>query len=89
MLKRTHLGLTAASLLAIPLMTAAHAEGYREELREHPRIAAAIHDLQDTITYLETSGHDFGGHKFEAIRASREAIEQLQKAILYRARRDY
>jgi hypothetical protein len=57
------------------------------ELREHPRIAKAIRELEDAIAYMEAAPHDFGGHKFAAIQHARAAIEQLRRAIVYRALR--
>jgi len=37
---------------------------------------------------MEAAPHDFGGHKAAAIRASDEAIRQLELALQYRARKD-
>ena len=54
----------------------------------HPRIAKAIAALKDARAYMEEAPHDFGGHKAEAIRASDEAIRQLNFALAYRARAD-
>jgi len=77
---------------ALPLAAAmsgpARADTMREEAQEHPRIARAIHELEDAIHYLEEAPHDFGGHKAEAIEASRRAVQQLRMALAYRARRD-
>ena len=60
----------------------------QNERAEHPRIARAINDLEDAIRYMDAAPHDFGGHKAEAIRASREAVRQLRFALAYRARED-
>ena len=60
----------------------------REEAQEHPRIAAAISQLEDAIAYLESSREDFGGHKAAALRASREAVKELRQALKYRARKE-
>ena len=54
----------------------------------HPRIARAITALRDARAYMEAAPHDFGGHKADAIRASDEAIRQLQLALAYRAGAD-
>jgi hypothetical protein len=59
-----------------------------EERAEHPRIAKAIHSLEDAIAYMEHAPHDFGGHKAEAIAASRNAIVQLKLALAYRAAKE-
>lgn len=54
----------------------------------HPRIARAINALRDARDYMEHAPHDFGGHKAEAIRATDEAIRQLNFALAYRGRED-
>ncbi len=55
--------------------------------RFHPRIFRAIEALRDARAYLQEAPHDFGGHKREALRATDEAIRQLQFANEYRERR--
>lgn len=45
-----------------------------------PRIHEAIHALEVAQEELEKAGHDFCGHKAEAMEANRHAIEQLRKA---------
>ena len=57
-----------------------------EEKAEHPRIVKAIKELDSAIEYLEKAPHDFGGHKAEAIAASREAVKQLKLALAYRVK---
>ena len=54
--------------------------------RFHPRIFKAIESLRDARAYLQEAPHDFGGHKQAAIRATDEAIKQLQFAAEYRER---
>ncbi|HTA43690.1 MAG TPA: hypothetical protein VK789_14650 [Bryobacteraceae bacterium] len=54
----------------------------------HPRIARAINALRDARDYMEHAPHDFGGHKADAIRATDEAIRQLNFALAYRGRED-
>lgn len=58
------------------------------EVNEHPRISAAIASLQDAIDYMQNAPHNFGGHKAAAIAQCQKAINQLNKAMAYRARRD-
>ena len=60
----------------------------QNERAMHPRIAAAITALKDARAYMQQAPHDFGGHKAEAIRASDEAIRQLNFALAYRASKD-
>jgi len=52
----------------------------------HPRIAAAIRELEEAIRYLEAAPHNFGGHKADAIRDARAAVRQLRLALAYRPR---
>jgi len=60
----------------------------QNERAMHPRIAAAIAALKDARAYMAEAPHDFGGHKAAAIRASDEAIRQLNFALAYRGERD-
>jgi len=60
----------------------------QNERAMHPRIAAAIAALKDARAYMAEAPHDFGGHKAAAIRASDEAIRQLNFALAYRGGRD-
>jgi hypothetical protein len=60
----------------------------QNERAMHPRIAAAITALKDARAYMAEAPHDFGGHKVAAIRASDEAIRQLNLALAYRAGAD-
>lgn len=76
--------------IALSLCTAlfagpALAEGVKAEKAEHPRIAKAIHELEDAIKYLEEAPHDFGGHKAAAVESSKKALEDLRAALAYRA----
>lgn len=60
----------------------------QNERSMHPRLAAAIAALRDARQYLVAAPHDFGGHKADAIRATDEAIRQLNFALAYRGRQD-
>ena len=60
----------------------------QNEREMHPRIAKAIAELKDAVAYMNAAPHDFGGHKAEAIRASNEAITQLNLALQYRGKMD-
>ena len=57
------------------------------EAEGHPRIAAAIRELEEVIRYLEAAPHDFGGHRAAAIRDARAAIRELRLAEEYRGPR--
>jgi hypothetical protein len=86
--KRIAIALAASVMLSTASCSIAAAQTIRSEAAEHPRIAAAIRELEDVIRYLEAAPHDFGGHKAAAIRDSRAAIVQLRAALAYRARID-
>ena len=60
----------------------------QNERAMHPRIASAITALKDAREYMQAAPHDFGGHKADAIRATDEAVKQLNLALRYRARQD-
>jgi hypothetical protein len=59
---------------------------YRQELREHPRIARAIVALHEVKEHLEKAPHDFGGHKAAAIKSVDESIKELKEAIKFDAK---
>ena len=54
----------------------------------HPRIARAIEALREAREELTAAPHNFGGHKADAIRATDDAIRQLDFALRYRGRED-
>ena len=78
-------GLLIGILLSASVVTFGGQRGERAERLLHPRIAKAIEALKDARAYMEAAPHDFGGHKAEAIRASDDAIKQLNLALAYRA----
>lgn len=60
----------------------------QNERAMHPRIANAINALRDARAYMAAAPHDFGGHKADAVRATDEAIRQLNFALAYRGVED-
>ncbi|HXZ18619.1 MAG TPA: hypothetical protein VEG63_01640 [Candidatus Acidoferrales bacterium] len=50
---------------------------------EHPEIHEAIAALRRAKEHMEHAAHDFGGHKVEALRATDEAIHQLEVCLKY------
>lgn len=64
------------------------AQNVQTEEAMHPRIAKAIHEMQDAIDYMSAAPHDFGGYKARAIQDTRKAIESLRMAMHYRAVQD-
>jgi hypothetical protein len=49
----------------------------------HPQIREAIGALRRAKEHMEHAAHDFGGHRVEAIRATDEAIHQLEECLRY------
>jgi hypothetical protein len=49
----------------------------------HPEIRQAIAALRRARAHLNNAAHDFGGHRVEAIKATDEAIRQLQICLQY------
>jgi hypothetical protein len=82
------IALFACLSLASVDATIANAQNIRTEAEAHPRIAQAIHDLEDAIAYMEAAPNDFGGHKGVAINASRAAVNELRAALAFRAQQD-
>jgi len=77
-------GIVLGAVLSAGLFTLAA----QNERAMHPRIAAAITALRDARAYMQAAPHDFGGHKAAAIRATDDAIRQLNLALAYRGRED-
>lgn len=76
-------GMVLGALLSVGVWTAsAQVRGVY-----HPRLVRAIEALRDARAYLQEAPHDFGGHRAEAIRATDEALRQLNFALAYRERR--
>jgi len=74
--------LASATLAGLGLaFVAENAEAQARE--EHPKIRQAIRALEAAKDDMQHAEHDFGGHRVDAIRASDEAIRQLQLALNY------
>ncbi len=63
-------------------------QNVRSEEARHPRIAKAIHQLEDAMDYLSKAPHDFGGYRVQAMADCKKAIESLKMAMHYRAVED-
>lgn len=50
---------------------------------QHPQIHDAIAALRSAKAHLEHAAHDFGGHRVDAIKATDEAIHQLEICLKY------
>ena len=49
----------------------------------HPEIREAIAALRRAKEHMEHAAHDFGGHRVEALKATDEAIRQLEECLKY------
>ncbi len=87
-MRKLALAVSVACLFAIPGSFVAQAQNVRSEFQDHPRIAAAVRQMEDAIAYMEAAPWDFGGHKAAAIEHTRAAIAELRRAMAYRARMD-
>jgi hypothetical protein len=76
------------TLLGVFLTAGLWTVSAQNERAMHPRIFAAIEALRDARAYMQEAPHDFDGHRVEAIRATDEAIRQLNFALAYRGRED-
>jgi hypothetical protein len=75
-------------LLLTSLGGCAYGPSIGSEAEMHPRIAQAISDLEDAISYMQSAPNNFGGHKAAAIAASQAAIQELRAALAFRAQQD-
>ena len=72
----------ASNSPAITAATAATTAAAAAE-EHHPQIREAIGSLRRAKEHMEHAAHDFGGHRVEAIRATDEAIHQLEICLKY------
>lgn len=49
----------------------------------HPEIREAIAALRRAKEHMEHAAHDFGGHRVEALKATDEALRQLEECLRY------
>ena len=49
----------------------------------HPEIREAIAALRRAKGHMEHAAHDFGGHRVDALRATDEAIHQLEECLKF------
>jgi hypothetical protein len=49
----------------------------------HPQIREALGALRRAKEHMEHAAHDFGGHRVEALKATDEAIRQLEICLKY------
>jgi hypothetical protein len=68
---------------AVPAAAAQPAAAPAAVPQEHPEIREALRALRTAKDHLEHAAHDFGGHRVEAIRATDDAIRQLELCLKF------
>jgi hypothetical protein len=81
--------LLGMGLCAQPMLASADpALSVQSERAAHPRIVAAIREMQEALRELEAAPDDFGGNKAVAMADTRRAIHSLKKALYFRLKMD-
>ena len=78
MIRTRMMSIAVMLVLLLTLSPVSPAQGGR-----HPEIREAIHALENAKRHLLEARHDFGGHREDAVRATDEAIRQLQICLQY------
>jgi len=76
-MKQRVLGLFAVMAMFLALVPATSARG------RHPEIREALDALRNARAHLAAASHDYHGHRADAIRATDEAIHQLEICMEY------
>lgn len=62
---------------------ASHPAAAAEPVPPHPEIREALESLRRARKHIAEAAHDFGGHRKDALRATDEAIRQLEICMKY------
>jgi hypothetical protein len=77
----------SAATVAVPSAKALPAPGAQpaaaSPVPDHPEIHNAIAALRNAKEHMQHAKHDYGGHRSDAIRATDEAIHQLEVCLKY------
>lgn len=68
---------------AVPSATAQPNATAANAAEPHPEIREAIAALRRAKGHMEHAAHDFGGHRVEALRATDDAIRQLEECLKF------
>jgi hypothetical protein len=68
---------------AIPAATSQPGNTTADPAEPHPEIREALGALRRAKGHLEHAAHDFSGHRVDALRATDEAIRQLEICLKY------
>lgn len=69
--------------LAVPTAAAEPNAATATPAEPHPEIHDALNALRRAKEHMEHAAHDFGGHRVEALRATDEAIHQLEICLKF------
>jgi hypothetical protein len=83
MLATTTLLMALAAPVAVPAPKPKPAPAAVPAPEPHPEIREALESLRHARVHLAEARHDFGGHKAEAIRATDEAMHQLEICLKF------
>ncbi len=84
MLKRILLGLSAATLIALPLISSANARTYGGEMRQHTRTGNISHGRLGTAGHRQYASHNFGGYNAGGFGGERGYRGQMRNGGRYR-----
>jgi hypothetical protein len=76
-------GPMASHAKAIPAAVPTPAPNAAAAAEPHPEIREAIASLRRAKEHMEHAAHDFGGHRVEALRATDDAIRQLEICLRF------
>lgn len=79
----TATGPAAPHAKATPAASSVPAAAEATPAEPHPEIREAIGSLRRAKEHMEHAAHDFGGHRVEAIRATDDAIRQLELCLKF------
>ena len=82
-LASTHAAPNKANVPAVPAANAAAPAAATPAAEQHPEIHEALAALHRAKDHIEHAAHDFGGHRVEALKATDEAIHQLDICLKY------
>jgi hypothetical protein len=68
---------------AVPAAAAQPAAAPAAVPEPHPEIRDALRAMRAAKDHMEHAAHDFGGHRVDAIRATDEAIRQLEICLKF------
>ena len=79
----THAAPNTTNIPATPAASALPATPAASPAEPHPQIREALGALRRAKEHMEHAAHDFGGHRVEALKATDEAIRQLELCLKF------